>query len=186
MSNVGMSKDMYDFIISVKDKVSYDLDKGIVITPRGTNGTVCSTTGYLRFKTNKKLLQVHQFLAVIYFGEECIGLQVNHIDGNKMNNTMSNLEVVTQLENLKHARDNGLDNPDKRTKTKIEKYGKKVDQLDLDGNYIRTYDSIGQACKEMNIKSKAKMSQMCNGIKVSSDGKKINSVSGYKWRFSSK
>ena len=106
--NNGMSKEMYDFIISIKDDIKYDLEKGIVITPRGTNGTVCSSTGYLRFKKNNRILQVHQFLAVMYFGEKCIGLQVNHIDGNKMNNKKDNLEVITQKENLKHQFDFGM------------------------------------------------------------------------------
>lgn len=102
-----MSKEMYDFIVSNKDKVNYDLKKGIVITKKGTNGTICSTTGYLKFKLNKRLITVHQFLSVIYFGEKCIGLQVNHIDSDKTNNKKENLEVVTQLENLKHQWDNG-------------------------------------------------------------------------------
>lgn len=108
MSNKGMSKDMYEYLKSISSNVKYDLDKGLVITPKGTNGTICSTTGYLRFKVNNRLLQVHQFLAVLYFGERCIGLQVNHIDGNKMNNKKDNLEIVSQQDNLKHQWDKGM------------------------------------------------------------------------------
>lgn len=38
-----------------------------------------------------------------YIGERPDGLQINHIDGNKQNNSVDNLEYVTQSENLKHA-----------------------------------------------------------------------------------
>lgn len=106
--NKGMSKDMFYFIKENMDILGYDLDKGIIITPRGTNGTVCSSTGYLRVKLRGKTLQVHQILAVKYFGDKCLGKQVNHIDGNKTNNMKGNLEMVSRAENIKHQWENNL------------------------------------------------------------------------------
>lgn len=108
MKKKCMSKEMYNFIAENESRLEYDLELGKVITPKGTNGAVCSSTGYLRVKVRKKTLQVHQILAVKYFGEACVGKQVNHKDGDKLNNSRNNLELVTQKENIQHAWKTGL------------------------------------------------------------------------------
>lgn len=108
MSNGGMSVDMYSFIENNLHKINYNIDEGIIFTPKGTNGTVCSSTGYLRVKINKKVLQVHQILSVIYYGKKCIGMQINHINGNKLDNRKENLELLTREQNIKHAWLTGL------------------------------------------------------------------------------
>lgn len=143
-----MSKDIYDFISENIHRLKYDLEKGLVITPRNTNGTICKSTGYLRVKVNKKTLQVHQILAVIYFGEECIGLQVNHKDGNKLNNLKSNLEVLTQLENLKHAWDTGLNEESKENyKTGEKHHNSKLKEEDV--RYIRNSNKSSKELSEI-------------------------------------
>lgn len=53
---------------------------------------------------------IHRLVAEAFLGKH-EGLQVNHIDGNKSNNCVSNLEWVTCSENIKHAYDTGLKNP---------------------------------------------------------------------------
>lgn len=57
-------------------------------------------------KTYKRLL-VHRLVAETYLGLSK-GYQVNHIDGNKQNNSVSNLEWVTRSQNMQHAIANGL------------------------------------------------------------------------------
>ena|ERR1700722_16286860 len=51
---------------------------------------------------------VHMLVMRTFVGPKPEGLQINHIDGNKMNNCVSNLEYVTARENIAHAIRTGL------------------------------------------------------------------------------
>ena len=62
--------------------------------------------GYLRVCLSKdgksKGVYVHQLVADAFIGHRD-GLEVNHIDGDKRNNQVTNLEWVTRSENIKHS-----------------------------------------------------------------------------------
>jgi hypothetical protein len=66
--------------------------------------------GYLTLKLYKEhkpyTRMVHRLVAATFMGES--DLEVNHIDGNKTNNRISNLEYVSRSENIKHAYAIGL------------------------------------------------------------------------------
>ena len=68
--------------------------------------------GYLKcaFSFNGKLITrpVHRVVAETFINKPEIYLEVNHIDCNKTNNSIENLEWVTKSENIKHAYKNGL------------------------------------------------------------------------------
>lgn len=51
---------------------------------------------------------VHRLVAETFIGEINQGMIVNHLDFNKGNNSIENLEIVTYSENSKHAYDNGV------------------------------------------------------------------------------
>jgi hypothetical protein len=51
---------------------------------------------------------IHRLVAETFLPQIGKSYEVNHIDGNKANNNMINLEWVTRAENLQHARDTGL------------------------------------------------------------------------------
>ncbi len=68
--------------------------------------------GYLgvRLFVNKVIIKrsTHRLLALTFISGYSDGLQVNHKDGNKLNNRLSNLEWVTPKQNIKHAMSIGL------------------------------------------------------------------------------
>lgn len=67
---------------------------------------------------------VHRLVAEVFIGPIPSKFEVNHLDGNKMNNCSSNLEIVTRAENRQHGIDTGLisvvgeDNPQSKLTAK--------------------------------------------------------------------
>jgi len=77
-------------------------------------------SGYERVwlsKNNKtKPLKISRLVAMAFISNTYNKPEVNHIDGNKLNNCVVNLEWVTKSENIKHAFYSGLAKPTKEQK----------------------------------------------------------------------
>jgi len=67
--------------------------------------------------------------------------QVNHIDCNKLNNCVTNLELVTNTENQIHKFQNALGN----------NFTRKIGKYDINNKFIIEYNSIASAAKYNNI-----------------------------------
>lgn len=73
------------------------------------------TAGYVLAKLyvegHRRSVLGHRLVALAFLGPRLPGMTVNHKDGCKTNNAVSNLEYVTSAENTRHAHDMGLAKP---------------------------------------------------------------------------
>lgn len=104
--------------------------------------------GYLCIELKGKSLRVHRLVATAFLPKVKGKNQVNHIDGNKQNNRIDNLEWCDNRENQKHAYKIGLQHRRENAGRKKKKVGK----YNLKNELIQTYESISQATKENKIK----------------------------------
>ena len=83
------------------------------ITNKFLKGQVNYKNGYLSYNLTMpdgtmKRLYAHRLVATAFIENPLNKKEVNHIDGNKINNCVENLEWVTSKENKKHAIEVGL------------------------------------------------------------------------------
>ena len=121
--------------------------------------------GYLIVNLSKldidKKMYVHRLVAQTFIPNPNNLQQVNHKDENKMNNKVDNLEWCTQRYNSNY---NNL--PLKRNK--------KINQYDLDGNFIKTWNSLKEINEYFNLPNNRGDISDCTH-------ERQKSAFGYKW-----
>ena len=93
----------------------------------------------LRKNKQRKSYKVHRLVALAFIQNLDNKPQINHIDGNKRNNKIENLEWCTNSENQIHSYKNNL------------KETKRIIQYDLKGNFIKEWESAIEVSKYYNI-----------------------------------
>ena len=79
-----------------------------------------------------KILTVHREVAKAFISNPYNKCCVNHIDGNKLNNNVNNLEWVTHSENNFHSYRNELSKVSESQKLRISECGKRMRKLTME------------------------------------------------------
>lgn len=169
-----------------------DVEKGEIYSLKNKRyiGTI-DKYGYVRVKpiNGYKHCTIHQYIWICVNGDIPEGYDIHHIDGNKQNNSIYNLELIEKTEHIREHKQNISDETKRKisetlkgfkhseeTKLKIRKNSplkKKVGQYTLDGELVKIYDSISEIPSNKFIQSN--ISNCCNG--------KRKTHKGFIWRF---
>lgn len=131
-------------------------------------------TGYLqvsiRYDNEKKFINryIHRLVAETYLSDSHTEEKnsVNHKDGDKTNNNISNLEWVTCSENTQHAHDKKLI---------IKTSNKHIGMFDIDGHLIQDFNSVVEAYQKLGKPSRVNIDNALQG--------KQKTAYGYIWKY---
>lgn len=116
-----------------------------------------SKTGYLSLRINingvGRTCKSHRLIAQVFIPNPNKLPQVNHIDGNKLNNALSNLEWVTNRQNSIHAWDTGL---------MPLQYGEKASKSKLNKRQVLVIANSGKSDNELAATYKVHSSTINN------------------------
>jgi len=162
---VNKNNEFYDIKTDDDQKYSsYKINKkGEIINKYNAIKKPCIINGYYvaNLTSDEHIstsFPVHRLVALTFIDNPSDYNVVNHLDENRLNNDISNLQWCTQKQNIIHS------------------LGKKVNQLNLEtGEIIKTFDCINDAYRELNKKYGSNIRHVCEG--------KRNFAYGFKWSY---
>ena len=113
----------------------------------------------------QKRMRVHRMVALAFIDNPDNKPYVNHINGNRSDNNVENLEWVTPSENTQHAVDTGLFKSGR---------ARAVVQYNLNGEQMATFESASEAARQTGG-SQSKITMCCR--------RQRDSANDYQWRY---
>lgn len=152
VSDSGLVRSV-DRVVHAKDGVDYKL-RGHIMKQSIRKGNREDGYFVVNLRKNGKgtVFQVHRLVAEAFIPNPENLPTVNHKDGEKTNNHVSNLEWASYGENNVHALKHGLRRP----------RGNRVLQYSVDGEFLNEYISGAQAARDLGI-SYGMISHCLNG-----------------------
>jgi len=154
MKKYDLKNTNYNGYKITKDGKVWSEKSKIFLTPNMCNG-------YNTIGIRTKVLTIHRLVAETFIPNPENKPYVNHINSDKLDNRLENLEWVTQKENCA-AHNKSISHP------------RKVIQIDMDGKVINKYDSLKEAGASIGFSASA----------ISKAVLKINNTAGgYVWEY---
>lgn len=162
-------EDISDFVtVNTHDEHTYNYKinkNGDVINKLNILLQTTITGGYKTLKLKSEIdgkfkrFRIHRLVALTFIPNDVKeNIKVNHLDENKLNNHVDNLEWCTQKANSIHS------------------CGRKVNQYTLTGEFVQSFNAISEANRFFNKKRDT------NTIRFACHGKQ-NTAYGFKWTF---
>ena len=95
--------------IDLFNHFKYNSESGELVrtTRKNSNGSI-DKNGYLIIKFKGKHYKSHRLCWILHYGHIDDNLVIDHIDGNVLNNKISNLRLVTVAENNRNTKAKGI------------------------------------------------------------------------------
>lgn len=116
--------------------------------------------GYKRVNIDEKVYSIHRIIYETFVGPIDEDQVIDHINGDKGDNRLENLRIVSQSENMQASHNNG------------HAGNVAINQIDADGNIVAIYETIQQAADAMGVTHPAIRSALTRGGKSA----------GYYWK----
>lgn len=171
VSNLGRVKSLSRRIV-YKDGREYNYPSKVMKNQKVGTGYRSVT---LYGVNGKKQYSVHRLVAETFIPNPNNLSDVNHKDGCKTNNILSNLEWLSRSDNQKHAYKNGLNwvHMDEA----IKECSRPVLQFTPDGKLVAEYPSTMEASRITNY-TQSRIATYCRG-----ENKRFLTYKGYIWRY---